>query len=290
MDNNKRFIIFFLSPILILFSIFYLFPTIWGIALSFYRNDTLRGQLSFVGFGNYIRLLQDRVFIKVFGNTIFFIVVSVSVNIIISLFIAIGLNSIKMTSLRNILRTAYFLPAIAPLAASSIIWSTIFNERTGLLKLITDFFEIKTIHWLSDTSIVMYSIIILTLWADIGFNIVILMAALDGISITYYEAAYIDGASRIRVIWNITIPLLSRIIFFTIVMTIISYSQAFAQFDILTHGGPQNASNVLTLYMYQMGFKFSKLGYSSAIATVLFLLVLIVTIIQIRISKRDWEY
>jgi multiple sugar transport system permease protein len=287
---QNRFVFFSLTPIMLLFIVFSVVPIIWGLILSFYQYNPLQANSPFIGLQNFKDLLKDDVFIKSFWNTFKFVLIAVPANIVITLMVAIGVNRIRSKLFRNLFRTIYFLPCIAPLAGSAVVWSTMFNKDTGLFNIILNLLHMPGVDWLTNPSIAMYSVIAMTLWADMGFNIVIFMAGLDSIPKMFYEAAELDGANRWKSFWNITVPLLSRTTLFVTIMTCLSYFQMFPQFQILTNGEPQNETRVLALSIYDHAFTYMNMGYASAIATVLFIIILIITIIQLRIGKSQWEY
>lgn len=291
LNNKKRqFIFVTLTPIMVLFMIFFVIPIVWGLLLSLYQYNPLAASSPFIGLDNFKELLQDDVFKKTFWNTFKFIIIAVPGNILLSLFIAIGISKIRGRFFQDTFRTLYFLPCIAPLAASAVVWSTLFNSDRGLFNMILTGIGFSGIDWLTDPAMAMYSIIIMTLWADMGFNIVIFIAGLNAIPEMFYEAADLDGASRWDRFRRITVPLLSRTTLFITIMTSLSYFQMFPQFQVLTNGEPQNETRVLALSIYDHAFKYFNMGYASAIATVLFLIILIITIIQLRAGKSKWEY
>ncbi|WP_249315478.1 sugar ABC transporter permease [Bacillus sp. FJAT-49711] len=288
--KKRRFIFVSLTPIMVLFMIFFVIPIVWGLLLSLYQYNPLNANSPFVGLENFKELLQDDVFKKTFWNTFKFIIIAVPGNIFLTLFIAIGISKIRGRFFQDTFRTLYFLPCIAPLAASAVVWSTLFNSDRGLFNMILMNLGFSGVDWLTDPTMAMYSVIIMTLWADMGFNIVIFIAGLNAIPEMFYEAADLDGAGKWDRFRNITVPLLSRTTLFITIMTSLSYFQMFPQFQVLTNGEPQNETRVLALSIYDHAFKYFNMGYASAIATVLFLIILIITIIQLRVGKSNWEY
>ncbi len=290
-NNQQKFFIFFsLAPVMFLFLVFIIAPIAWGVILSMYRYSPLSRIVPFVGLGNFIDLFTDKVFIKSFWNTFKFVGIAVPANIALTLLIAMGINKVRNVYLRNTFRTMFFLPAIAPLAGSSIVWLTMFNSRGGLFNIILAKIGFGSVEWLGNPTLAMISIIIMTLWADMGYNIVIFMAGLDSIPVRFYEAAKLDGATKFEAFWYVTLPLLSRTTLFVTIMTIISYFQMFPQFQIITNGEPRNATRVLALNIYDEAFKYMNMGYASAMATVLLVIILIITLIQLRIGGSKWEY
>lgn len=287
---DRRFIFLSLTPILLLFLLFSIVPIVWGILLGFYQYSALYQESPFIWFDNFTNLLKDEVFIQSFWNTFKFVGIAFPINIVVTLIIALGINKVRSTFWRNTLRTMFFLPTIAPLSGSAIIWSTMYKNDGGLFNMVLERLGFDAVPWLSDPSVAMWSVVMMTLWADIGFNIVIFMAGLDSIPVQFYEAARLDGASRYAVFWKMTLPLLQRTTLFVTVMTLISYFQMFPQFQVMTNGEPQNATMVLALNIYTNAFQYNSMGYASAMATVLLLIILIITLAQIRLGRSKWEY
>jgi multiple sugar transport system permease protein len=289
-SREKRFVFISLTPLVLLFIIFFFIPIIWGIILGFYEYSPLNDASPFVGLANYKRLFTDAIFLKSLWVTFKFVAIAVSLNLVITLLIAIGIQRMRMNWMRDAFRTIFFLPTIAPLAGVAVIWATIFNRDNGLFNMILIHLHMQPINWLSDPKLALLSLIMMTLWADSGYNIVILMAGIDSIPVVYYEAAKLEGANRWQVFWNVTYPLLNRTTIFVSVTTIISYFQAFAQFQVLTKGGPINETRVLALNIYDNAFSYSNMGYASAMATVLLVIILIITQVQIRMGRSQWEH
>ena len=288
-SSERRFLILSLSPILLVLLLFSIAPIFWGLGLSFFRYDPLQEHSPFVGLYHYSKLLGDKEFLKTCWNTFRFVFITVSANLVITLILALMIHHVHSRFWRNAFRTVFFLPAIAPLAASAVIWSTIFRED-GLLNLILSRFGVDTIYWLSEPGTAMMAIIVMTLWADMGYNIIIFMAGRDSIPQSLYEAAMLDGASGWGMFWRMTLPLMKRTTVFVIIMTLISYFQMFPQFQIMTNGGPMNETNVLALNIYNQAFKYSNMGYASAMATVLLFIIFVITMIQLRLNRVDWEH
>jgi multiple sugar transport system permease protein len=289
--QELRFIFFSLSPILLLFVVFMVIPIIWGIILSFYQYDPLAEQSPFIAFQNYAELWKDPVFIASLKATLIFVFVAVPANILITLPIASMITRVRNTWLRNTFRTLLFLPAIAPLSAASLIWSTMLRSGSdGLFNMVLNSFGQANVGWLTDEKTAMMSIIIMTLWADIAYNIIIFMAGLDAIPKVFYEAAELDGANGFQKFRYITLPLLQRTSLFILIMTVISYFQMFAQFQIMTKGGPGDTTNVLAYSIYKTAFGYSRMGYASAMATILLIIILIIALIQLRVGRSQWEY
>lgn len=289
--NNLRrqelgYALLFLAPSMIGFLLFIILPTVSSLVLSLVQWD-LMSPPKFVGLGNFATLAKDDVFGTVLRNTFVFTIFTIPIGMIISFFIAVLLNQgLKGT---NIYRTVYFLPVMASAAGSAVVWKWIFEKDFGLLNYFLGLFGVNGPGWLTSTEWAMTSVIIMSVWKHIGFDMVIFLAALQGIPKDYYEAANIDGASSWHKIRHITIPLVSYSTFFVLIMAIIRSFQIFDQMYILTKGGPGYSTQVLVYYIYTNAFEYFKLGYASAVAWVLFVLILIITLIQMKLQKK-WVF
>lgn len=287
---KRRFIIISLVPILLLFGVFAFLPIAWSLGLSVFKYDPLSSKALFVGADNYIRMARDAVFLKSLWVTFKFVTITVLINIVITLLIASAIQRVRIPWLKSVFRTVFFLPTIAPLAGTAIVWSTMFNYNNGLFNILLAKLHMAPIQWLSDPHYALYSVIMMTLWADIGYNIVLFIAGLDSIPDMYYEAAILEGASRWHIFFHITLPLLRRTLLFVSVTTVVSYFQAFPQFQIMTKGEPFNETRVLALHIYDQAFANSNMGYASAMATVFLLIILLVTLLQLRWGRTQWEH
>lgn len=275
--------VIFLLPNFLGFLTFIFLPVIISFALSFTSWDLL-GSIEWIGLNNYSELISDQIFHKVFWNTIYYTVGTVPLGIIISLFLAIALNQ-KIKGIK-FFRAVYFLPVISSMVAVAVVWQWVYNPEFGILNYILSFIGINGPNWLSSTIWSMPAVIITSIWKGLGFNMLLFLAGLQGIPETYYEAAKIDGANWWRKFRNITLPLLSSTMFFVIIMSIINSFQVFDQIYIMTEGGPARSTSVIVHYLYQNAFEYFRMGYASAIGYVLFFLVFIITMIQLRKSKN----
>lgn len=295
--KNNRFVYTILTPIFICMLVFSMLPILIGLGISLFDYNPLAAESPFVGLGNFKMLLEDEVFTAALKNTIIFVLVTVTLNVVFSLAIAQIISVMRSNKMRSLMRVIFFMPVVAPMAASSMVWKAMYANKYGLINNILGSLGLPTQNWLGDASWVLPAIILFTLWADIGYNIVIFSAGIDGIPSEFIEAAAIDGAGPIRRFFSITLPLLGRTTAFVVSMTLISHFQMFAQFEIMTRsagssggGGPNNSGMVLTLEIYKEAFKYKNMGYASAIAFVLFVIIMIVTVITRRANRVDWEY
>lgn len=286
-ENTAAFL--FLLPNLIGFFVFTVLAVLASLVLSFFNWDLIT-QPKFVGIQNYKQLfVGDPAFYHVLWNTVYFTIGTVPTSTILGLLIAVGLNQ-KIKGL-SFFRTVYFMPTITSMVATSLLWEWIFDSNYGLINLVLRYIGIHNPPaWLSSTTWAMPAIIILSVWTHLGFNMVIFLAGLQGIPQHLYEAARIDGASTIRQFFAITLPLLSPTTLFVLVITMIGSFQVFTQAFVMTQGGPADATSTLVYYIYQNGFHWFKMGYASAVAWVLFAIVFLLTVLQVKLQKKWVHY
>ncbi len=281
-----------LTPVMLLFFVFFILPITASVVLAFYRYSPLDPDSPFIGVRNFLNLVSDPVFRKAVRNTFYFVLAAVPVNLLITLPIAIGLDGVRRRWLRDSLRAVYFLPTVAPIVAAAVIWAYLYQPVNGLLNAFIGHLGIPRILWLTSAKWAMPSVIVMSLWQDIGYNIVIFLAGLEAIPSVFYEAAKIDGAGRWHLFRNITFPLLSRTSSFVLVMTMISYLQVFAQMQVMTNGGPHDSTRVLALFIYDSAFRYNQMGYASAAAVILLGVTLLLTLLALWLTRRmsQWEY
>ncbi|MBW5445337.1 ABC transporter permease subunit [Cohnella sp. CFH 77786] len=271
LPNIAGFLMFLLLPVLATFVISF---TGWNLTDSFRFN----------GIDNYKELFQDPVFGQVLGNTFYFTIASVPIGIALSLFLAVFLN--QKLALVRFYRAAFFIPVISSMVAVAVIWQWIYNPEFGLLNYALSWFGIDGPAWLTSTRWAMPAVIITSIWKSLGFNMLIFLAGLQSISESYYEAADIDGAKWYSKFWRITVPLLSPTTFFVTVMSVINSFQVFDTAYLMTQGGPARSTSVLVYYIFQNAFQYFRMGYASALAYVLFFIVLIITFLQFWRQKK----
>ncbi len=276
----------FLLPNLIGFLVFMLFPILFAFYIML-TDWSLAKPPEFIGLKNFDTMVNDRLFWKSLVNSFYYTFVAVPTGIFIAFWLALALNR----KMRGIIffRTVYFLPQITLTVAAATIWRWIYQPEIGMINHVLDWFGIDGPKWIHDTKWAMPSVIIMSNWQGIGFAMLILLAGLQGIPEEYYEAASIDGASGWQRMRYVTLPMLSPAIFFVVVTSLIGAFQAFDQFFVLTQGGPADATTPLTLYIFNNAFKFFKMGYGAALAAVLFVIILIITIIQWQLAQR-WVF
>ena len=278
----------FILPTFLGYTAFIVGPILAAIGISFTKYDIL-SPATFVGLDNYVRLLNDPRLRTVYGNTIFFTVFAVSLNVGLGLLLAVLLNRHLPSPIKYVLRSAYFFPVLVALVYSSIIWQFLYQKDTGIFNYYLGLLNVAPIPWLSNRQWVLPSIIILDVWRNAGFAMLVFLAGLQNISQEYYEAAQLDGASRLQLFRHITVPLISPTIFFNLVIYMIGALQVFDSIMVLTKGGPGDASRSLVIYIYENAFQFFEMGYASAVAITLVVIIVILTLIQFRLG-RAWVH
>lgn len=266
----------FILPALVGTFIFIIIPVVCSFGLSFAKWDLLN-PIQFAGLDNYKEIFTEPLFYKILWNTIVFALSTSVLGVIIPLILACILNS-KIRG-AEFYKTAYFLPFITPMIVIGVVWEWIFDPNIGLLK----HFHI---NWLYDTHYAMTALIIVSVWKLIGYNMIIFLSALSGISQSMFEASKIDGANAFQSFKNVTVPLLSPTIFFVVIITAISSLQVFDLIYLMTEGGPLDSTNVLVYAIYKNAFEYFNAGKASAIAYVLFVIILLLTLIQWNLRKK----
>ncbi|MBE9035519.1 carbohydrate ABC transporter permease [aff. Roholtiella sp. LEGE 12411] len=282
LDNDTVAAWIFLTPALILLGIFIIWPIAYLFYLSFTAGSFTSAGTYWVGLKNYWRLLLNPDFWQVLGNTLYFTVATVIPSLVIPLALAVLLN--RSIALRGILRSAYFLPSIISLVAAGLGFRWLF-QTSGPVNGLLSFFGIPAIPWLGDTFWAMPVLIVLSIWKQLGFNMVVFLAGLQAIPPSRYEAADLDGANAWQQFWHITLPGLRSTVIFAIVTTAIFTLRSFEQVYVITGGGPLNSTNLLVYYIYQEAFGQFDFGYAAAGATVL----LAVTMILVYLQLRTWS-
>ncbi len=278
----------FLAPALSGFAIFEIGPLAAGALLSLFDWDLFSAP-KFVGLDNLAALPADPLLRKTLLNTAVFAIGAESLNVGLGLVIAVGINRMVSKRLALAVRSAYFLPFIMSTAVVAVLWGFLLQRDFGVVNWFLGRVGLGPVPWLTSSAWAMPAIILIDVWKNVGFFVVIFLAGLQTIPPNLREAASLDGAGDVAIFRHITIPLLSPTIFFAIVIALIGASQVFDSIYVLTSGGPGDATRTIVMYLYEQGFAAFHLGYASAVALVLFAIVLTLTIIQIRISRR-WVY
>lgn len=283
--SETRWAWFFLLPCLLGLLIFTYLPVIASFGLSFsYWN--LLGIPRFVGVENYVTVLNDPLFWKSFTTTWVFVIVSGFLELALSLLLAVWLN--RAIRGQTFFRTAYFLPFITPMVSVALVWGWLYDPSYGLINWILQQTQVidKPIPWLYDTKTALWAVMILRIWKDIGYNIVIFLAGLQTVSPSLYESANLDGATGWQTFWRVTLPMITPTLFFVGIMTLINGFQSFDSVYLLTQGGPEHSTELLVYWMFKNAFEFYKIGPASAIAYILFVVILLLTLGQWQLRKR----
>ncbi len=275
----------FISPWLVGFLWFFIYPTVSSLYYSFTDYNILQAPL-WIGFDNYVGLMNDRAFWNSLGNTVYYTVISVPLNIAVAFSLAVILN--KEMPGRALLRTLVYVPVVVPITATAMIWMWLFNANWGMLNALLDLVGIKGPAWLGSPVWSKPSLIFMQTWL-VGGSILIYLAALQDVPRSLYEAAEVDGANAFHKLLNITIPMVTPAFLFSLLTGLIGAFQVFATAWIMTNGGPVKSTEFYVFYLYMNGFRFFRMGYASAMAWLLFILVLIVSFITFRSSAR-WVY
>lgn len=290
--KNNRFIALIMIPAVAMLTLFVVIPIIGSFVISTFDYNPLRSTNAFLGFANYVRMFNDPVYIKAVQNSLKFVLITVPINLALTLVLAQGISNMKRRSLRNLALVAIFLPVVAPMSNSAVVWSrSLFPPRNGLFNIVILALGGTPIDWIGNAQFLLPSIILFTVWADIGYNTVLFTAGMEGIPKEFYESADIDGAGPLYRFFKITLPLMGRTFTFVTAMTMISHFQMFAQFMIFARsGGAGNAGRVLPTYIYHIGFTAKDMGYAATISVTLFFIILIFTLVQQRLNRVDWGY
>lgn len=279
----------FIFPALFLLILFSIIPIVISLVISFTNLDITGlgnwGAVKFVGLSNFINLFQDNLFLQSVGNTLFYVVIGVPAVIILSLAIAIMIN-FGQNKFFKLMRLVFYTPSITNTVAVAVVWTFMYNPSTGLINNMLNQIGLGSVGWLTDQHVAKIALIILAVWKAIGLNMLIFLAALQGIPKDFYEAAELDGASWWQQTIHITIPSLKFSIFFVSVTTLIGWFQFFDEPFVMTKGGPLGSTNSVALFVYQNGFQQSNFGYAASASFVMFVAIILATLIQFKLQNK----
>ncbi len=280
---------FMIAPNMIGLGIFFFYPFFKNMYNSFYDIGAFN-VTKWAGLSNYKKMISDTVMWQSLGNTFKYVLIIVPFTLVLSLLVAVLLNT-KVKG-QSVFRVLYFIPAITMTAAVAIVWRWLYNGDFGILNYILGLFGIPSRSWLSDPKIALFSISAVSIWMGVGYNMIILLAGIQGISGSYYEAASIDGAGPLKKFRHITLPLVTPTLFFVMTTSLIS---AFQTFDVIymminSNSIALNSTQSVVLYFYRNAFVFSKKGYASAIAMLLFVIIMLITALQMKLQKKWVNY
>ena len=281
---------FFLAPALAALTVFFFLPVLASLLMSFTDFDIYSlanlHRARFVLFENYRRLFSDPLFWKALFNTTYFVLVAGPLSILVSLLAALAINS-RLLRFKSLFRLALFMPVVTTLVAVAVVWRYLYHPRFGPVNYLLSLVGVHPIDWLGDPHWAMPAIILLAVWKNFGYNMMIFLAGLQAIPDYLYEAARLDGAGWLQQQRHVTLPQLWPTMFFVIVITVIGYFQLFAEPYVMTQGGPLNATLSIVLYLYQQGFRWWRMGYAASIAFVLFFIIFGVVMLQMALQRRQ---
>ncbi|CAA9535434.1 MAG: N-acetyl-D-glucosamine ABC transporter, permease protein 1 [uncultured Thermomicrobiales bacterium] len=293
--DQRLFVAVTLVPTLLGLLVFWIYPLANGLLGSFTDWQAFASSREFIGLDNYRALRDDPVFVKALGNTGLYTLMYLPLNVAIGLVLAMAVEG--SGKLRGLFRTVYFLPVVASAIATALMWKWLYQPSLGLFNQILDLVGLPTQSYLASTTQALPSIVAYSLWKNVGLTMVLFMAGLNGIDRSYYEAARVDGAGRLRLFWGITVPLLRPTLVFVVITGIIETLQVFGPVFILSSvgansppGGPANSTMVVAVYQWAVAFGQLNLGYGMAMGMVLFVIILGVTLTQARFLRQSWEY
>jgi multiple sugar transport system permease protein len=279
--------IWFVLPFMAVYAAFVLWPLLYGLGMSFFDTSLVRAESRFVGFDNYVRLFADAEVWRTLGITVLFTIGSTIPLVVIALVMAL----LVQTGVRGqwFWRFVYFAPFLLPVATVVLIWQWLFSGDYGLINAALTGIGLPEVGWLTDPAVGLWSVVLLTVWWTIGFNFLLYLAALQAIPAQLYEAAEIDGAGGWRRLFGITLPLLNRTTGLVIVLQVLASLKLFDQAYILfrANGGPGGSATPILQYVYDTGFTDYRLGYASAISYVFFVLIILIALVQARLSRRS---
>lgn len=279
----------FLTPTLLGILVFTAGPVLVSFGLSLYEWNVIE-PASFIGMGNYRRLLTDSRVIVAFRNTLVFVVLAVGLQLVVALFLAIAVQQKMPTWLRYIFRSAFFLPLLTSAATIAVVLAYMFHSEFGVINYYLSRLGLPRVNWLNSERWALITIVLTYVWQQVGFTFIIFIGGLTNISKEVMEAADVDGAMGWRRLWHVTLPLLSPTILFAAVVGVISALQVFSEPFVMTKGGPGDASRTVVMIIYESAFQNLEIGYGSAIAVFLFIVIMLVTGAQFWLGKRSVFY
>lgn len=278
--------ILFCLPFMIVFALFLLFPMLFGLFIGFFDWDILSTR-TWTGFGNYVKLFKDATFYSSLGHTLVFVLVSTPLLLVTGFLMALLVTS--RSPLKDAAENLFFLPYILSITVIGTLWAWLLQKNYGIVNQFIKLFGGEPIGWLTDTKYAMTSIIATTVWWTAGFNMILFSAGIKQISSEIYDAVKIDGANYVQTVWRITLPLVRPTTALCLILQIIASFNIFGQVYVMTGGGPHGSTRVLVQYIYETGFKYFKMGYSSAMAYVLFFIILIISLFQYKAISAGEE-
>jgi multiple sugar transport system permease protein len=283
MQGETRTAYTLLAPVLLFFLAFQYYPILKSVAISFANYGLLMRETPWVGFDNYVRQFQDPLFLSALWNTLLFVAVVVIIGVALALLMAVLVE--KTGRWASVYRTLYFIPVVTSLLATSMIWRWLYASN-GLLNFLLTMVGLDPAAWLLSESLALPSLMAITVWKNLGFDLILFSAALQAISPDYYEASSLEGASAWEDFWYITLPQLRPIFLLVCITAVIRSFQVFTIVLAMTQGGPINATRTIVYHIYEQGIQYDEMGYASAAAVILLIIIAIMTFIQMRIGRE----
>lgn len=274
----------FISPVIVLFTLFRIWPSLQTLYFSFFKVELLKGRLTYIGLQNFADLIQDELFRRAIANTLIYVATIVPISAFVAMMLAVVFT--EQFRLREFFKAVYFAPMVTSTVAAAVVWWWLYNPQFGLFNSVLRSLHLPEQPWLLSSRMALPSVIIFSIWKTLGYNMVIYIAGLQAIPAMFYEAATIDGAGAVQRFTRITLPLLAPTTAFILIYNTIFAFQVFDQVLVLTGGGPAFSTNVVVLELYNQAFQRYRFGYASAEAMVLFLFILGVTVLQYFYSRR----
>jgi multiple sugar transport system permease protein/fructooligosaccharide transport system permease protein len=287
--NTVFVIVLFLLPTVVGLGLFQFIPLVSAVRNSFYDTSLLNpSNKSFIGFDNYIRLINDSRFLGSIKTTLLFTGGILLFQVPLGLILALVVQ--RKRPGMGLLRSAIFVPVVTAITVSAVIWNLMYNPENGLLNTFLAFLGLPRQPFLTSASQALPSIIVMSIWQEVGLTMTLFLAGLKGIPNEFYDAAEIDGANRLQLFWHITLPLLRRTITYTIISSTIFSFTVFASVYVMTKGGPNNSTRVVIYHIYEQAFRLNEIGYASAQALVLMVIMAAIALVQGRLLRTDLEY
>ncbi|KRF06900.1 hypothetical protein ASG89_18230 [Paenibacillus sp. Soil766] len=275
----------FIFPAIALLLVFVFYPMLQAFLISFKNYSLVGAGDVFVGMDNYVHLMKDRAFFNSLKHSFYFAIIVIPIQTSIALGLALLIQ--KKTATAGLFRTLYFIPVIISTAVAATVFKLIYNKEFGLLNSVLKALHLPVTSFLSDPKTAMNGVIVLGIWKGAGFFMIIFLAGLNNISPDLYEAARVDGASRIQQFFKITLPLLNRTMAFVVIMTTIDAIKLSGLVFVLTNGGPNSSTETVVFYIYKQAFTQMRMGYATAAAFVLFAIVLTISLVQMKLFSKD---
>ncbi len=285
--TQRNFVLMVMIPTMAFFGLYRIFPVGYAFFISLHDWRLLRDEQFFIGVSNYQTIVQDPIFLLSIGNAFYYTLGATFGGVLLSLILTLIINPITYGSL--LFRLIYFLPQMTSGVAVLLVWNWLLQPRFGLINQALVGMGMERINFLGSTTLAMPTLIMMAIWGGLGFTMVILLAGLRGIPVEFYESARIDGGNRWHLALWITIPLMKPVLTFVVVTGIIGGFNVFGVIYILTGGGPLNSTMTISYYIFQRAFRIRAMGEASAMAFVMFAIVIVMTVAQLRITRENWE-